>query len=127
MRRLHVNARDYQEPFHLLQVNNDVDTGIRLDIPVRTVLLFGSILNRDTLISNNQLSDGTSKLSIKIVNQQIGIKMGDRIQYNGSQFVVDSVTRNYYNNGEVVILCNFEKDLNEIQTLNTPLSFRMVS
>lgn len=127
MRKLHINARDYQEPFHLMQISRVVENGISLDKPIRNILVFGSILNRDTLINNNQISDDVSKLSIKIVNQKIGIKPNDRVKYNSSQYIVTSVNRNYYNNGEIIILCDFEKELDELQSLNALISFQMVS
>lgn len=130
MRTLHINSRNYQEPFQLLILDHKAFQNGMDDFKVlKRRTLFGSIMNRNINYSQNNIDDQNVTLSIKIVSQGFIIKPNDRIRYNGNQYIITSVDRDYYSKNEIVILCHFEREwiLNEITSLNFMLNSKVGS
>ena len=111
MRTLQTNPRNYQEPFQLLILDaKAVADGMDNFKILKRQTLFGSIMNRNINYSQSNFDDQNATLSIKIVSQGFDIKPNDRIRYNGNQYIITSVDRDYYSKKEIVILCHFERE-----------------
>lgn len=130
MRTLHTNPRNYQEPFQLILIDHErFENGMDSFKILNRMIVFGSIMNRAINYSQSNIDDQDATISIKIVSQGLNIKPKDRIRYNKNQYIITSISRDYYSKNETVILCHFEKDLskNEGTILNFLLNSVMVS
>ena len=126
MRTLHINPRKFQEPFQLLQIDDQTDVyGVENFKVKKRILMFGSIMNKALTYAQSTIDDSNNTLSIKIVYQKIVIKPKDRIIYNNNQYIVTQVERDFYNQNEIIFQCNFEKTIQELK-LNYKLNFKLV-
>lgn len=114
MRNLHINPRKYQEPFTWCQVehNNEYE-GFDEFVIIKEIVLFGSLMNKTQLVESGQLEALTNTLSIKILNQRLDIKPKDRVIYNKKQYIIINTDQDFYSQNEVVIICKFEKEIND--------------
>lgn len=124
MRTLHINPRNYQEPFQLILIDHEkFENGMDSFKILNRTVVFGSIMNRDVNYSQNNIDDQDATISIKIVSHGLKIKPKDRIRYNRNQYIITSISRDYYNKNEIVILCHFEKELDNNKNEGTVLNF----
>lgn len=132
MRTLHTNSRNYQEPFVLVQIQNNTKNsfvGVDSFKVLKKITMFGSILNKSLTYANQFQDTDNTVLSILIPFQNISINAQDRIIYNNNQYVVSECNKNYYNNAEIAIKAVFEKtvpNLNAVSVLNCVLNSKLI-
>ena len=132
MRTLHTNSRNYQEPFMLVQIQNNTKNsfvGVDSFKVLKKITMFGSILNKSLTYANQFQDTENTILSILIPYQNITIKAQDRIIYNNNQYIVSECNKNYYNNAEISIKAIFEKQQTQLSTtsvLNCLLNAKLV-
>lgn len=112
-RTLHVNPRNFKEPFFLIKPVVNKINGIDQIVSYKTIMFFGSIRNK--FISRNESHNlpFIPTLSIKIIKPEIVFNKGDSIRYRGENYVINSIEYDLYSRNEMIINCEYQTEIGE--------------